>query len=168
ADPRHQRTIAKTVRGGLERIQAHQLLQSGNCQDQERCTEAVREARRSQAHGPLRVPSLLCWKIPINAARALPPEHASGGRAQSALPPKRTPPSRHGTSSYWPVAHKRQNTRRSLQRLGQVVGSRSEFSPTRIDVASASYQTYPHARTIRITVTTANKLNSTHKLSVRL
>src|SRR5262249_34678828 len=86
ADPRHQRTIAKTVRGGLERIQAHQLLQSGNCQDQERCTEAVREARRSQAHGPLRVPSLLCWKIPINAARALPPEHASGGRAMSALP----------------------------------------------------------------------------------
>ena len=99
ADPRHQRTIAKTVRGGLERIQAHQLLQSGNCQDQERCTEAVREARTSQAHGPLRVPSLLCWKIPINAARALPPEHASGGRAMSALPQKRTLDSRCGMSA---------------------------------------------------------------------
>ena len=76
ADPRHQRTIAKTVRGGLGRIQAHQLLQSGNCQDQERRTEAVREARRSQAHGPLRVPSLLCWKIPVNA-------HGGSARAAS-------------------------------------------------------------------------------------
>src|SRR5262249_23937629 len=59
----------------------------------------VREARRSQAHGPLRVPSLLCWKIPINAARALPPEHASGGRAMSALPQKRTLDSRCGMSA---------------------------------------------------------------------
>jgi hypothetical protein len=33
---------------------------------------------------------------------------------------------------------------------------------------AVSYQTYPHARTIRISVTTANKLSSAHKSSVWL